>query len=115
MTTQPSAHTAGGESMESYLSCDQWEQGRDIGENITVYMQWSRKQKEGGQTRAYKDYREKIETYVAEVGDQAEAMKPGVLEAARKGGNPTVITPTRFAYIDTNAYRNGYQGYRITY
>ena len=120
MTTQPSdhtvwwtggtPHTVGGESMEGYLSCGQWEQGRDIGENITVYMQWSRKPKEEGQTRAYKDYCEKIETYVAEVGGLAEAMTPGVLEAARKGGDPTVSSFTRFAYIDTNAYRNGTKG-----
>ncbi len=92
VTTQPSGHTvwwtgrtpytAGCESMGGYLNCGQWEHGRDIGENITVYMQWSRKPKEAGQTRPYKDYREKIETYISEVGGQAEAMRPGVLEAS---------------------------------
>ena len=120
VTTQPSdhtvwwtggtPHTAGGDSREDYLSCGKWVQGRDIGEEITVYMQWSRKPKAGSRARAYKDYREKIETYVAEVGGQAEGMRPGVLEAARKGRNLTVNYSSRFAYIDTNAYRNGTKG-----
>ena len=96
--------------MKEHLSCGQWEQGRDIGEGITVYMQWSRKPKEGGKKRKYKDYREKIETYIEEVGGQAEGLKPGVLEAARQGGDPAVISSTRFAYMDTNSYRNGTRG-----
>lgn len=107
-TGQP-PHTSACESMEEHLSCGKWEQGRDIGEGITVYMQWSRKPKEAGMARGYRDYREKIDTYVGEVGGQAEGLKPGVLEAARKGGEPTVISSstTRFAYMDTNSYRNG--------
>ena len=103
-------HTAHGASMEKYLSCGRWKQGRDIGEDIMVYMQWSRKPKEQGRTRQYRDYREKIETYVEEVGGQADGLRPGVLEAARKGGDSRVISSTRFAYIDTNAYRNGTKG-----
>ena len=120
VTTQPKDHTvwwtgempftANGESMEAYLSCGKWEQGRDIGEGITVYMQWSRKVKEGGQKRRYRDYQEKIESYVEEVAGQAESKRPGVLEAAKKGGDPAVISSTRFVYIDTNAYRNGTKG-----
>ena len=120
VTTQPSnhtvwwtgsaPHTAGGDNMEDYLSCGKWVQGRDIGEDIIVYMRWSRKPKAGGRARAYTDYREKIETYVAEVGGQAEGMRPGVLEAARKGGDLTANYSSRFAYIDTNAYRNGTKG-----
>ena len=103
-------HTASGDSMKEHLSCGQWEQGRDIGEGITVYMRWSRKPKEGGKKRRYRDYREKIETYIEEVGGQAEGLKPGVLEAARQGGDPAVISSTRFAYMDTNSYRNGTRG-----
>ena len=96
--------------MKEHLSCGQWEQGRDIGEGVTVYMQWSRKPKEGGKKRRYRDYQEKIETYIGEVGGQAEGLKPGVLEAARQGGDPAVISSTRFAYMDTNSYRNGTRG-----
>ena len=103
-------HTAGGENMKEYLSCGKWEQGRDIGEGITVYMQWSRKPKEGGRTRGYRDYHEKIATYIDEVGGQAESMRPGILEAARRGGKSTEISSTRFAYMDTNSYRNGTKG-----
>ena len=103
-------HTAAVESMEEHLSCGTWEQGRDIGERITVYMQWSRKPREAGKARGYRDYREKIETYVGEVGGQAEGLKPGVLEAARKGAVPALISSTRFAYMDTNSYRNGTRG-----
>ena len=120
VTTQPSdhrvwwtggtPHTADGESMEDYLCCGNWEQGRDIGEGIKVYMQWSRKPKEGGQARSYKDYREKIETYVEEVGGQAEAVRPGILEAARKGGESILTSSIRFAYTDTSGYRNGTKG-----
>ena len=103
-------HTASGDSMKEHLSCGQWEQGRDIGEGITVYMRWSRKPKESGKTRRYRDYQEKIETYIGEVGGQAEGLRPGVLEAARQGGDPAVISSTRFAYMDTNSYRNGTRG-----
>ena len=120
VTLQPSDHTVwwtGGipytadrQSMEKYLSCGKWEQGRNIGEGITVYMQWSRKPREAGSARGYRDYQEKVETYVGEVGGQADGLKPGVLEAARKGGDPAVISSTRFAYMDTNAYRNGTKG-----
>ena len=120
ITTQPTdhrvwwtggtPHTADGESMEKYLSCGNWEQGRDIGEGIKVYMWWSRKPKEGGQARGYKDYQEKIETYVEEVGSQAEAINPGILEAARKGGESIVTSSMRFAYTDTSGYRNGTKG-----
>ena len=120
ITTQPSDHTvwwtgdipytADGESMEEYLVCNKWEQGRDIGEGIKICTQWSRKPKEGGQAREYKDYREKIETYVEEVGGQAEAINPGILEAARKGGESIVTSSMRFAYTDTSGYRNGTKG-----
>ena len=120
VTTQPSDHTvwwtgnipytASGESMEQYLTCQKWPGGRDIGEGITVYMRWSRKPRQGGQARGYKDYLEKLRTYIEEVGGQAEGKRPGVLEAARSGGNPRVISSSRFAYIDTNPYRNGTKG-----
>ena len=120
ITTQPTdhrvwwtggtPHTADGESMEKDLNCGNWEQGRNIGEGIEAYMRWSRKPKEGGQKRGYKDYKEKIETYVDEVGGQAEAINPGILEAAKKGGESIVTSSMRFAYTDTSGYRNGTKG-----
>ena len=103
-------HTADGESMEAYLSCGKWSDGLDIGEGITVYMQWSRKLKKGGKKRRYIDYREKIETYVIEVGGPAEAKQPGCLKAARLGWDPEVDSHSRFVYMDTNPYQNGTKG-----
>ena len=103
-------HRANGESMEEYLSCGSWHNGHDLGEGIRVYMRWSRKPKEGGKTRGYRDYLEKIGTYVDEVGGQAESKQPGVLEAARAGWEPSCKSNSRFHYIDTNSYRNGTKG-----
>lgn len=108
--TGETPHTASGESMEPYLSCGNWVTGQDLGEGIMVYMQWSRKPKSEGGSRGYRDYQEKIETYVEEVGGEAEAKRPGILEAARAGGDPEVESKTRFKYVDTNAYRNGVRG-----
>ena len=96
--------------MEKYLTCGTWENGHDIGEGIRVFMRWSRKPKQGGQARGYKDYFEKLQTYVQEVGGQAEAKRPGILKAARASKDPRVISSSRFAYIDTNAYRHGTRG-----
>ena len=108
--TGETPHWASGESMDSYLSCGKWDTGYELGEEITVYMQWSRKPKSEGGNRGYKDYYEKIETYVKEVGGEAEAKRPGILEAARAGGDPEIESKTRFKYIDTNTYRNGTRG-----
>ena len=108
--TGETPHRASGESMEPYLSCGKWATGQDLGEGITVYMQWSRKPKSRGGNRGYRNYREKIETYVEEVGGEAETKRPGILEAARAGGDPEVESKTRFKYVDTNAYRNGIRG-----
>ena len=119
-TAPPSEHTvwwtgnppfrADGSSMESYLSCGKWEQGHDIGEGLTVYMQWSRKLVSQGQMRGYVDYDEKMTTYIAEVAGQADHKYPGVLEAARTGEAPTIAISSRFKYIDTNSYRYGLKG-----
>ena len=38
-----------------------------------------KKPKSEGGNRGYKDYYEKIETYVEEVGGEAEAKRPGIL------------------------------------
>ena len=105
-TTPPSDHTvwwtgkppfrADGSSMESYLSCGAWEHGHDIGEGLTVYMQWSRKPVAQGKKRAYVDYEEKITTYIAEVAGQADLKYPGVLEAAKTGEPPTIVVNSRF-------------------
>ena len=120
LTTAPSDHTvwwtgnppfsADGASMESYLSCGKWEQGHDIGEGITVFMQWSRKPVSQGQMRGYVDYDEKMTTYIAEVAGQADHKYPGVVEAARTGEAPTITIGSRFKYVDTNTYRYGLKG-----
>ena len=119
-TTPPSDHTvwwtggmphkADGESMDAYLCCAKWEAGRDIGEGITVYMQWSRKPRERGTTRGYMNYQEKVETYVDEVAGQAESKQPGILMTARSGGYLEVESNTRFMYLNTSTYRDGTKG-----
>ena len=75
-------------------------------------MQWSRKPKEAGRSRGYCDYYEKIVTYVAEVAGEADGLRPGILGAARQGGEPAVASKatSRFAYIDSSSYRNGTKG-----
>ena len=103
-------HTSNGESMETYLCCNKWEAGWDIGEGITVYMQWSRKPRKGSTTRRYKNYQEKIETYVSEVAGQAESKQPGILMTTRSGGDPEVESNTRFMYLNTSTYRDGTKG-----
>ena len=70
-------------------------------------MRWSRKPKTRGGKRGYKDYREKIETYVEEVAGHADSRLPGVLDAARLGADPEVASRTRFKYLNTGAYRSG--------
>ena len=118
--TPPSDHTiwwtgeapyrADGQSMEAYLSCAKWEAGHDIGEGLTVYMQWSRKPVVASQMRAYTNYEEKITTYVQEVGGEAESKHPGVLEAAKAGHDPIIEVSSRFKYLNTSTYRYGLKG-----
>ena len=103
-------YTADGQSMKSYLVCSHWDDGCDLGEGILAYMQWSRKPKTKGGSRSYKDYREKMETYVEEVAGQADSRRPGVLDAARSGADPEVASRTRFKYLNTGTYRNGIRG-----
>ena len=98
------------DGMESDLSCNTWKEGRDLGEELTAYMQWSRKPVTNGKMRAYIDYEEKVTTYIAEVADQADIKHPGVVEAAKTGEVPTVALNSRFKYIDTNTYRYGLKG-----
>ena len=119
-TKPPSDHTvwwtgdvpyrADGQNMEEYLSCGRWETGHDIGEGVTVYMQWSRKPTVDGKMRAYTDYEEKITTYVQEVGGEAESRHPGVLEATRAGHDPVIEINSRFKYLNTSSYRYGLKG-----
>ncbi len=119
-TKPPSDHTvwwtggvpynADGESMEEYLCCGKWEDGYDIGEGVIVYMRWSRKPREGGATRGYTNYKEKIETYVSEVAGQAESKQPGILMTAKSGGDPEIESSTRFMYLNTSTYRDGTKG-----
>ena len=99
-----------GSSLEGGIACGRWETGRDLGEGLTAYMQWSLKPLKGGKMRSYADYREKIQTYVDEVASYAEARYPGVLEAARAGEDPVTVGETRFNYINTSTYRYGLKG-----
>ena len=118
--TPPSDHTvwwtgtppfrADGSGMEGDLSCGAWPEGRDLGESLTVYMQWSQKPVTNGKKRAYIDYEEKVTTYITEVAGQADIKHPGVLEAAKTGEAPMIAINTRFKYIDTNTYRYGLKG-----
>ena len=101
---------ADGSSMENDLSCGAWKEGRDLGEGLTAYMQWSRKPVTNRKKRAYVDYKEKVTTYIAEVAGQADIKHPGVLDAAKTGEAPTIALNSRFKYIDTNTYRYGLKG-----
>jgi len=119
-TRPPSDHTVwwtgnvpyypDGTSMEADISCGKWDTGRDLGENIIVYMQWSLKPLEDGTMRPYTDYHEKIQTYVNEIATYADALHPGALEAARAGEDPVTISNTRFKYLNTSTYRYGLKG-----
>ena len=120
VTGSPSDHTVwwtgsvpyntDGESMADYLSCGTWDEGLDLGEELTAYMQWSRKPLIGGRMESYKTYEEKIRTYIDEVGNHAEALHPGALETAKSGEDPIVEMVTRFNYINTGTYRYGVKG-----
>ena len=103
-------YTADGQSLKDHLVCSQWSGGRDLGEGILARMRWSRKPRRKGGERGYKDYREKIETYVEEVAGHADNRLPGVLDAARLGANPEVAAKTRFKYLNTGTYRSGIKG-----
>lgn len=102
-----------GRSMEEHLSCGTWPSGRDLGEGLTAYMQWSRKPLRAGQMRSYTDYQEKIETYVDEISSEADAQHPGVMEAAKAGEDPVVVMNTRFKYLNTAIYRYGLKGVEV--
>lgn len=108
--TGQTPHTSSGDTMHSQLVCEKWEPGRDLGEGITVTERWSRKLRDNGRPRSYIDFREKIETYVTEVADYAEAMRPGTLEACKHGHRPRIQSDSRFHYTDTSTYRNGTRG-----
>lgn len=109
--TGATPYTVSGDSMKDYLCCGRWDAGRDIGEGITVYQQWSRKLRSDGVSRAYVSYEEKVLTYVHEVADHAEAKRPGV-RAVLTGLAPADVrmATSQFAYVDPNPYRNGTRG-----
>ena len=104
-------HYEDGCSMENDLVCNKWDGRHEIGEGISVSMQWSRKPKEQGGARSYIDYREKVVTYVDFVAVPADAKFPGVLDAALAGADPVVVAAnTRLKYPNTGAYRYGIKG-----
>lgn len=109
--TGATPYTASGDSMRDYLCCNRWDAGRDIGEGITVYQQWSRKLRGQSGVRAYLSYEEKVITYVNEVASHAEAQKPGIRAALATSAPMDIeIAASRFAYVDPNPYRNGTRG-----
>lgn len=103
-------YTAEGKSLKEDLCCGEWEEGRELGEGISVYMEWSRRPKQGKMYRKYKDYYEKIKTYVDFVSFHAESKMPGVLKVSLSGKNTKIDSNTRFEYMNTSSYRNGTKG-----
>ncbi len=119
-TQQPTEHTvwwtgeipynSEGKSMKDDLCCAEWTNGHNLGEDIVVYMQWSRMIKQDGQKRAYNDYYEQITTYIKEVSFHAESKTPGVLERSKNGEVNKDNSDERFVYINSSQYRNGTKG-----
>ena len=103
-------YTAEGKSMKEDLCCEEWSNGHDLGKGIIAYTRWSKKIRQGGKKRGYKDYYEKIETYVNEVSFHAENKTPGILALSKSGKSIEIDLSTRFAYINTSLYRNGTKG-----
>ncbi len=103
-------YTIKGESMKEELCCEEFPDGFQLGEEIIVYMKWSRKPKQGGTLRSYKDYFEQIKTYVDEVSFHAESKTPGILKSSKLGKITEVDVDTNFTYMNTSLYRNGTKG-----
>ena len=63
-----------------------------------------------GTHRPYADHKEKIDTYVTEVGGQADALFPGSLALAKDQSLTDLRLQSRFKYLDMNAFRSGTRG-----
>ena len=103
-------HYADRTSMQTAICCHVWINGRPLGNGLKVYSRWSIKPRHKGGHRAYIDHKEKIDTYVNEVGGQADALLPGTLAMAKSGAESEVATQSRFKYLDMNAFRSGTRG-----
>ena len=103
-------HYADRTSMKDAICSNVWTKGRSMGNGLEAYSRWSIKPRHKGGHRAYRDQKEKIDTYVNEITGQADVLRPGVLEAAKSGAESEVAIQSRFKYLDMNAFRSGTRG-----
>ena len=103
-------HRVDGTSMERELCCSIWPDGFNLGNGLTAYARWSMKLRHQGSHRAYRDHKDKIDTYVSEVGGEADAQLPGALAMAKRGTSATLELNSRFKYMDMNTFRSGTAG-----
>ena len=85
-----------------------------MGDGLTAYSRWSMKLRGRGTHRAYADHKEKIDTYVTEVGGQADALFPGSLAIAKDESLADLELQSRFKYLDMNVFRSGTRGIEQT-
>ena len=107
-------HHADRSSMQDSLCCSVWPTGFPLGDGLTAYSRWSMKLRGRGTHRAYADHKEKIDTYVREVGGQADALFPGSLAIAKSESLVDLKLQSRFKYLDMNAFRSGTRGIERT-
>ena len=69
--------------MKGDLCCRKWPEGHDLGEGLIAYMEWSKMILQEGKKRKYKDYFEKIETYVGEVSFHADNKNSGSFKTCK--------------------------------
>ena len=103
-------HYADHTSMQDALCCSVWPNGFPMGDGLTAYSRWSIKLRHQGRHRAYTDQKEKIDTYVNEIGGQADTLLPGTLAMAKGGAESDVAIQSRFKYLDMNVFRSGTRG-----
>ena len=107
-------HYADRTSMQGALCCSVWPTGFPLGDGLTAYSRWSMKLRGRGTHRAYANHKEKIDTYVSEVGGQADALFPGSLALAKSQAGVDLELQSRFKYLDMNAFRSGTRGIEQT-
>ena len=107
-------HYADRSSMQDSLCCSVWPTGFQLGDGLTAFSRWSMKLRGHGTHRAYADHKEKIDTYVGEVGGQADALFPGSLAIAKSQSQADLQLQSRFKYLDMNAFRSGMRGIEQT-
>ena len=107
-------HYADKTSMKDVLFCNNWPDGKSLGEELIAYSRWSLKPRHQGSLRSYIDHKEKIDTYINEVAGQADALLPGVLAQAKSGEEGSVSIQSRFKYLDMGVFHSGIRGIEET-